>query len=119
MGNAVIIDHEDGDYSVYGHLAQLGVEKGACVKAGDVVGTVGFTGNAQCLKDKGLSSHLHFAVIRAAKIGLADDGKPIATATKNADDWLALGKEVFPGDNLDLGIKDPQILLQNVAGCLK
>ncbi len=93
--------------------------KGACVKPGDLIGTVGYTGNGSCLKGKGLIAHLHFAVIRAAQIGLADGGKPIATAVKNGNDWLELAKEVFPGDNLDLGIKDPEPILKNVAGCLR
>ncbi|MDP4026446.1 M23 family metallopeptidase [Methylobacterium sp. NEAU 140] len=125
MGSAVIIDHEDGDYSIYGHLDQVKVTEGACVKPGDVVGTVGFTGNASCLVEKGLGAHLHFAIIRAAAIGLADPDKlvrgeaPIAKAVKNGNDWLELGKEVFPGDILDLGIKDPEPILKNVAGCLR
>ncbi|WP_134500728.1 M23 family metallopeptidase [Microvirga pakistanensis] len=119
MGAAVIIDHEDGDYSVYGHLNEVKAKKGACVKAGDLIGTVGFTGNGVCLKEKGLSAHLHFAVIRAAQMGLADVDKPIGSAVKNGNDWLELAKEIFPGDNLDLGIKDPELILTNVAGCLK
>jgi murein DD-endopeptidase MepM/ murein hydrolase activator NlpD len=119
MGTTVIIDHEDGDYSIYGHLKTLTVKKGACVSAGDVVGTVGYTGNADCLKTKSLPPHLHFGIVRAAKSGLADGTGPIAAATKNSEDWLQLGREIFPGDNLDLGVKDPEPILRNLAGCLK
>lgn len=119
MGNTVIIDHEDGDYSVYGHLGEVKVKKGACVKSADLIGSVGYTGNAECLKEKKLSPHLHFSIIRAAKSGLADDDKPIANAVKNGTDWIELGKELFPGDILDLGIKDPEAILRNVSGCLK
>jgi len=118
MGSTVIIDHEDGDYSVYGHLAVIKSRKGACVTAGELIGSVGYTGNAQCLKDNKLSSHLHFAIIRATKSGLADAGRPIEKAIKSSNDWLEIGKEFFPGDNLDLGIKDPQVILGNAKGCL-
>jgi murein DD-endopeptidase MepM/ murein hydrolase activator NlpD len=119
MGATVIVDHEDGDYTVYGHLNEVRAKQGACVKPGDLIGTVGYTGNGACLKEKGLSAHLHFAVIRAAQMGLADGGKPIETAVRNGNDWLELAKEVFPGDTLDLGIKDPEPILKNLAGCLK
>lgn len=119
MGHVVIIDHEDGDYSVYGHLADIKTTKGTCLQAGTAIGSVGYSGNAQCLKDNGLGPHLHFAVVRAAATGLADAGKPISTAVENAGDWLELAPEYFGNDNLDLGIKNPKVLLQNVSGCLR
>ena len=119
MGSTVIIDHEDGDYSVYGHLNDVSVSSGKCVKSGEAIGTVGYSGNAKCLKDNNLSAHLHFAVIRAARLGLADGSGPISAAIKNGQDWIEFARDFFPGDNLDLGIKDPSILLQNTVGCLK
>jgi murein DD-endopeptidase MepM/ murein hydrolase activator NlpD len=117
-GSTVIIDHEDGDYTIYMHLKDVQASPGDCVRPGDSIGSVGYTGNASCLKDKGLTAHLHFAIVRAAAIGLADGSGPISAALKNADDWLALSPEFFGNDNLDLGIKDPQPILGNVSGCL-
>jgi hypothetical protein len=119
MGNTVIIDHGDGDYSIYGHLRSVSVAKNACVKASDALGQVGYTGNAQCLKDHGLTAHLHFAILRTSKTGLANEGAPIAAAIKDADDWMEISQDYFGGDMLDLGIKDPQVVLQNTPGCLK
>ncbi len=40
-GNLVIVDHGDGAYSLYGHLASLDVPRGAQVAAQDRVGTSG------------------------------------------------------------------------------
>ncbi|MBB4364344.1 murein DD-endopeptidase MepM/ murein hydrolase activator NlpD [Bradyrhizobium sp. CIR18] len=118
MGKTVLIDHGDGDYSVYGHLQSVAVIVGKCVKAGDSLGKVGYTGNAKCLKEKNLIAHLHFAIIRAAKLDLAKQNGPIAAAIKNAEDWVEISQEYFQGDMLDLGIKNPEVTLQNTPGCL-
>lgn len=52
-GNAVILDHGGGITTLYGHLATIRVQSGETVSAGDVVGTVGRSGNAT-------THHLHF-----------------------------------------------------------
>jgi murein DD-endopeptidase MepM/ murein hydrolase activator NlpD len=52
---------------------------------------VGYTGNAAELRAKGLSSHLHFALIRGGEAGLADDGKPLHELRNWADYWQAIG----------------------------
>ncbi len=61
-GNLVIIEHQltvNGEpttlYTLYGHLSKVRAEVGQAVKAGDVVGEVGFTGWAT-------GEHLHFEV---------------------------------------------------------
>jgi septal ring factor EnvC (AmiA/AmiB activator) len=52
-GLTVILQHGEGDYSVYGSLAGLSVRPGATVTKGQVIGTVGAA-------DPELPPHLHF-----------------------------------------------------------
>jgi septal ring factor EnvC (AmiA/AmiB activator) len=52
-GLTVIVQHGGGDYSVYGSLSRLAVQKGAVVSKGDVLGYVGAA-------DPELPPHLHF-----------------------------------------------------------
>jgi septal ring factor EnvC (AmiA/AmiB activator) len=54
-GLTVIVQHGGGDYSVYGSLGRLGVEKGTRVSKGQ---TIGFVGSA----DPDLPPHLHFEI---------------------------------------------------------
>jgi septal ring factor EnvC (AmiA/AmiB activator) len=41
FGRLVIVDHGQGAFSLYGHLATIDVERGAHLDAGAVVGTSG------------------------------------------------------------------------------
>jgi septal ring factor EnvC (AmiA/AmiB activator) len=52
-GLTVILQHGDGDYSVYASLASATVRTGATVKKGERIGTVG-------VSDPDLKPHLHF-----------------------------------------------------------
>lgn len=53
-GYNVVIKHDDGTYSYYGHmLSRSSLSKGSKVKRGDIIGYVGMTGNAT-------GYHLHF-----------------------------------------------------------
>ncbi len=54
-GNLVIISHENGIETYYGHCSQLYVTEGQKVKAGDVIAAVGSTGNST-------GNHLHFEI---------------------------------------------------------
>lgn len=54
-GLTVIVQHGGGDYSIYASLNIAAVHKGAPVKKGDVVGTVG-------VSDPDLKPHLHFEI---------------------------------------------------------
>ncbi|OHD03892.1 MAG: hypothetical protein A2885_20645 [Sphingopyxis sp. RIFCSPHIGHO2_01_FULL_65_24] len=46
-GGLILIDHGGGWVSAYGHAQQLDVRRGQSVKAGDVIGLVGATGQVQ------------------------------------------------------------------------
>lgn len=61
-GNVVEIDHSNGWKTRYLHLADISVQKGARVKAGDEIGSAGMTGTS-------FSPHLHYEVLK--------DGVPV------------------------------------------
>jgi murein DD-endopeptidase MepM/ murein hydrolase activator NlpD len=54
-GNAVVLDHGEGIYTMFFHLSEVLVEPGQKVKKGDVIGFVGATGRAS-------GAHLHWGV---------------------------------------------------------
>jgi murein DD-endopeptidase MepM/ murein hydrolase activator NlpD len=77
-GNMVAIQHDQSYraqplFTLYGHLATVGVAEGQQVQTGDVIGTVGGTGVA-------LGPHLHFEV----RVGRND-----YQSTRNPEMWLA------------------------------
>ena len=65
-GNYIIIKHNDDRYySVYMHLKEIKVQTGSNVTKGDVIGTMGNTGNvlpAPINKNSTNGTHLHFVV---------------------------------------------------------
>ncbi len=54
-GYYIYINHNNGYYSVYGHMASLNVSPGQIVEAGQVIGGMGETGFA-------MGVHLHFSI---------------------------------------------------------
>lgn len=54
-GNYIIIDHQNGYYSLYAHLAGFNASEGQTVTKGQVIGTMGRTGFATGV-------HLHYAI---------------------------------------------------------
>ena len=54
-GKAVIVEHEDGTQTLYGHSSKVLVTEGQQVKAGDVLGLVGDTGYS-------FGPHLHLEI---------------------------------------------------------
>ena len=59
-GNTVIINHENGYETLYGHLTRLDVEEGQRVKSGDLIGNAGSTGRST-------GTHLHYEIIKNGK----------------------------------------------------
>jgi len=55
-GNTIIIDHQDGFFSIYGHLYRRDVEVGAVVAQNQVIGILGNTGRDTT------GPHLHFEI---------------------------------------------------------
>ena len=55
-GNYVRILHADGDETLYAHMQYVFVRSGQPVSAGEMLGTVGETGNAT-------GPHLHFEIL--------------------------------------------------------
>ena len=56
-GNTVLIQHDEGLQTRYGHLKEINVKAGDSVTSENMVGTVGSTGRST-------GPHLHFEVIR-------------------------------------------------------
>jgi hypothetical protein len=57
LGNVVVIDHENGYFTRYAHLADVAAVKGRKVKRGAKIGHVGVSGNS-------FAPHLHYEVLR-------------------------------------------------------
>jgi murein DD-endopeptidase MepM/ murein hydrolase activator NlpD len=72
LGTTVVLDHGFGLYSFYGHLSSIGVEPGALVESGAVLGKVGATGRVT-------GAHLHW-------------GARLGDARVNPMDLVALGR---------------------------
>lgn len=59
MGNYIIIRHPGGLITIYGHLSKIYVRQNEFVRQGEVIGSVGKTGNAS---HSDIQPHLHFEV---------------------------------------------------------
>lgn len=55
FGNKIVIDHQNGFQTIYGHLSSIGVQVGQIVSKGTAIGIMGATGDATGV-------HLHFEV---------------------------------------------------------
>ncbi len=55
-GNAVLLDHGQGIFSIYGHLSAIDVKVGQRLKKGDILGKTGTSGLA-------VGDHLHFGML--------------------------------------------------------
>lgn len=72
-GNYIVISHDDGEYySKYMHLNKINVKEGDKVNIGDIIGTMGNTGNVIPLptRDNPLNgTHLHFVIEKESSSG--------------------------------------------------
>jgi murein DD-endopeptidase MepM/ murein hydrolase activator NlpD len=59
-GKTVIIEHENGYETLFGHLSSISVKEGDQVKVGNVIGKAGSTGRST-------GTHLHYEVIKDGK----------------------------------------------------
>ncbi|MFI5662683.1 peptidoglycan DD-metalloendopeptidase family protein [Streptomyces sp. NPDC051684] len=69
FGNQVIVRHADGYFTQYAHLSLIGVGAGDRLKAGQVLGLSGATGNVS-------GPHLHFEVRLTPQFGSGIDPLP-------------------------------------------
>ena len=60
-GNLLVLKHEFGLITRYGHLSAFAVKAGATVKRGDVIGYVGSTGRST-------GSHLHYEILAGGSL---------------------------------------------------
>lgn len=60
LGNRVVIDHQNGFETIYGHLKSIDVKKGDKVQAGTKLGKMGSTGRSTGI-------HLHFEISKNGK----------------------------------------------------
>jgi lysostaphin len=68
-GNLVVVNHQAGKQTRYAHLDGIAVNVGQKVKQGDVLGTIGTTGNPDIVQP-----HLHFEVRYNSNLGwVAED----------------------------------------------
>ncbi len=99
-GNYVVIQHADGNFTLYAHLHQntITVQAGDTVKQGQVIGKMGSSGRST-------GTHLHFEVRQGANTGSAtvdplnyidpNNPRPISTGSNWSLEKSALSKSEF------------------------
>ena len=60
LGNTVVINHQNGYVTSYSHLKDIRTRKGRNVGKGEIIGTVGNTGNSS-------APHLHYSITKDGK----------------------------------------------------
>jgi murein DD-endopeptidase MepM/ murein hydrolase activator NlpD len=75
-GKWIVIKHNDGYYSLYGHLSAQNVSNGQSVSQGQVIGAIGMTGFTS-------GPHLHFTIYvpNSLRIGSSPQGAPVNPST--------------------------------------
>ncbi|MBO4235248.1 MAG: M23 family metallopeptidase, partial [Firmicutes bacterium] len=104
-GNLVVISHEDGLETRYGHMSEINVEIGQSVVRGQQIGLVGSTGDSS-------GPHLHFEVLVN---GIAVDPEPYLTETILPDIDFASKRLIVKGDVNNLEGEPVIAVLDDVA----
>ena len=84
-GNMVAVYHGDGNYTNHAHLSKISVKVGQKVKAGDLLGYMGTTGNSTGI-------HLHFEVHLGKKWNRVDP-KPFMDAAGKGKQYKVVTKK--------------------------
>lgn len=127
-GNAVVINHGNGTWALYGHMAGVAVSPGQRVAAGTLVGRIGNTSNGKFSPVTGqtvaqwradapsdparrrvMAPHLHLELRRAAADGSSpylgtNAGRGYGTLTLDPKPWLESGGLIV-NRNLTLAVK--------------
>ena len=72
-GNTVVIDHGNGQRTLYAHLDKINVENGQAVTPDTKIATMGRSGNTPSTGD----THLHFEIRTGARTGEPFSGKAV------------------------------------------
>jgi len=64
-GKLIVIYHLDGYQTRYAHLSGFNIKRSQWVNQGDVIGSIGKSGNAD---SSGIKPHLHFEIRRRKKV---------------------------------------------------
>ena len=98
LGRTVVLDHLDGGYTIYGHLHTVEVHVNSNITAGDMIGTIGYSGNAASLQPKNLPPHLHFAYLRTVT-GIDGKAAPLARVKDSGEGFRTRSaKDAFLAD---------------------
>ena len=127
-GNAVVINHGNSTWALYGHMSSVAVSPGQRVSAGTMVGRIGNTSNGKFSPPSGqtpaqwraddpsdparrkvMAPHLHLELRRAAADGSSpylgtNAGRGYGTLTIDPKPWLESGGLIV-NRNLTLAIK--------------
>jgi hypothetical protein len=92
LGNFVMIDHGNGEFSVMPHMlaGSVAVKKGDTVRQGQLVGKVGFSGDA-------IFPHVHYSLLSCgdiAKAGLRTSGTLSACSARSECETTTLRSKV-------------------------
>ena len=88
FGRFVELTHSSGVRSLYAHLQDVAVKDHQRIRQGDLIGTVGKTGNA---RHPSITPHVHFEVLR--------DGTPVDPAKMGLALQGHLHESVMPADD--------------------
>jgi murein DD-endopeptidase MepM/ murein hydrolase activator NlpD len=83
-GNLVIVDHKDGFFSLYAHLASVNVSTGQNVQRGDKLGIMGETGNTY-------GAHLHLEL----RSGVNADNSYYYNVSKTLPSFVEAGGQAY------------------------